>query len=909
MKSRCWVVLLLTCVLLPLDAAEKKASLTLDPEKSFGNITYRDIGPTSQSGRFVDIAVPLQTPWTFYMATGSGGLWKTENNGITFTPIFDREAVFSIGAVAVAPSQPDHIWVGTGESNNSRSMYWGNGVYKSTDGGKTWKHLGLTDTHHIARIVIHPTDPNIVYVAAMGHLFSDNAERGLYKTADGGKTWTNVLPLQVKDRHVGITDVALDPRIPETVYAASYDRLRKPWTYQIGGIGSRIYKSVDGGKTWKKLENGLPGGIIGRIGLDVYRKNPAILYACVENANKPGMSEVDREAEILAGKASTGMIDGEVFRSEDHGETWRKVNQEKQNIGGAPGYYYGRIIIDPNDDQVVHVLSAASWGTRDGGKTWIRRPLRFGGDDHALWVDPVDSRHMIIGYDHGLGITYDGGKNWMRPDNLPLAQFYSVGFDYSRPYRVAGGMQDNGSVVGPSNRRDYGPIHFEDWYSVGSGDGMFNVFDYRTSRFLYSESQFGVISRIDLKTGERKSIGGQQKKPNLRFNWCAPIVVSPHDSDVIYHGANVLLRSSFRGESWDEISPDLTTADPSKLATGKGGDGNIQYCTITTVNESVLQNGLIWVGTDDGNIQLTRDGGKTWKKVNENIKDHPGYWVSRVIASRHAVGTAYVSLTGYRNDDFRPFLYKTTDFGETWISIAGNLPAEPVNVVREDPVNYRLLFVGTDLGIYVSFDGGKKWSSCRGDMPTQPVHDLQIHPREHDLIVATHGRGIFIADVSSWQEMTPENLRKDLHLCAIEPKILWTCPIRPESASANFPGKSEAREMMISYFLKTARKEDTIIRIFQGDKKISEFKGPATSGLHTIAWDMCEHRPRTEDEKKMYERRLRLTEEYGIRNIGSPDYVSIPLSAGTYRVELEAGSTVLTTDAVILADEWLENEG
>ncbi|HUM79986.1 MAG TPA: hypothetical protein PK962_08420, partial [Candidatus Saccharicenans sp.] len=789
------------------------------------NINYREIGPTRESGRFVDIAWNAKEPNTFYCATGSGGLWKTTNNGISFEALFTNESVFSLGDVEVAPSNPSIVWVGTGEANNSRSTYWGNGVYKSTDAGKTWTHMGLDESHHIGAIIIHPENPDIVYVAALGHLYSENPERGLYKTTDGGQTWDKVLEVIVNGKHIGVVDCVMDPTNPDILYAATYDKIRKPYTFNLGGPGSRIYKTTDAGKTWTKLEGGLPMGMLGRIGIAVYAKNPNILYATIENANKPGMSDEERYQELLQDKSSEGMIGGEVYRSDDAGKTWRKVSPDGQSIGGDPGYYYGKIIIDPNNDQVVHVLSAASWGTYDGGKTWKRQPLGFGGDDHALWIDPRDSNHIVIGYDHGIGFTYDGGKNWYHPDFLPLSQFYAVGFDYSYPYRVAGGLQDNGSHLGPSTKRDGSPFRFEDWYMVGGGDGMYNEFDWKTNRYLYNESQFGPLQRIDLKTGERKSIAYSRRDPKMRWNWCAPVLVSPHNSDVIYHGGNKLVKSPFRGEYWEVISPDLTTNDPKFLTTGKGGDGNIQYCTITTIDESPLVEGLLWVGTDDGNVWVTRDGGKNWTKLNENIKGNPGYWVSRVAASYYEPGIAYVSYTGFRQDDFRPFLYKTTDYGKTWTSIASNLPNEPINVIREHPENPNLLFVGTEFAVYVSFDGGRNWTKLKNNMPTQPVHDLKIHPRENDLIVATHGRGIFIADIYPLREMNSQVVAKDIHLFEVEPKIKWQGRLNPEYAYNNFEGQSEPLASTIYYYLKNKADKDVKISIYKGNVLVNEIKG------------------------------------------------------------------------------------
>jgi len=876
-------------------------------------ISYRDIGPSPQGVRFTDFAVPLQQPYTFYAATGSSGLWKTINNGQTFEPIFENEKVISIGDIAVAPSNPNIVWVGSGEANTSRSTYYGDGMYKSTDGGKTWKNMGLKESHHIGRIIIHPTNPDIVYVAALGHLYTDNPDRGLYLTRDGGKTWVKALDVKVGNRAIGAVDVVMDPRNSNVLYAATYDKLRQDWNFQLGGPGSGIHKTTDGGRTWKKLGGGLPGGVLGRIGLTVYLKNPNILYAVIENANKPGMSAEDRMKEVIAGKSSSGMIDGEVYRTENAGETWKKVSPEKQSIGTNPGYYYCDIIVDPNDDKHVYVLSVGVQESKDGGKTWAS-PFRFGGDNHALWIDPANSSHMLLGYDHGMGVTFDGGKNWFHPDFIPGAQFYAVDFDMSYPYRVAGGLQDNGSLMGPSTKKGSTPIRLEDWQSVGGGDGMYNVFDKDTNRYLYNESQFGSLQRMDLATGESKDIAYSRIKPATRWNWCSPIVVSIHNSQTIYHGGNIVVKSESRGETWTEISPDLTTNNPAKLPQGKGGDGNINYCTITTIDESPLVAGLLWVGTDDGNVWVTRDDGKNWTKLNEKITGNPGYWVSRVAASNADPGTAYVSYTGLRNDDFRPFLYKTTDYGQTWVSIDGNLPNESINVIREDVKNPNLLFVGTDGAVYVSVDGGKAWTEMKGNMPTQPVHDLKVHPRENDLIVATHGRGIYIADISALQELTPQVLAENAHLFAIEPKIRWApSPPRHESSTLNFNGKSEPAAITVYYYLKAKPKADVKILIYKGDMPINELKGTAEPGLNSASWDMTQRRELTPEEKKaMQDRAARFGGRGGMRGqFGrgagqqrDPNFAYNAADEGEYKVVLNVDGQILTGFARIVQDSW-----
>jgi len=820
----------LMLTLLPAGAAAQ--ALSPDVAKAF---KFRAIGPSRQSGRFVDFAVPALEPNTIYAATGSGGLWKSANNGISWESIFDTQPVISIGDIAVAATDPKIVWVGTGEHTSSRSTYWGDGVYKSIDAGKTWTNMGLKDSHHIGRILIDPKDPNIVYVAALGPLYSQGGDRGVFKTIDGGKTWTKSLEVKADGRMVGAADLVMDPKNAKILYATAYDKERLPWTFNLAGPGSGIYKTADAGKTWNKLTGGLPGGMLGRIGVDVYAKNPLILYANVENGNKVGMSDADRLAELRAGKSSDAIIGEEVYRSDDGGKTWKKVSPDKQKIGGGPGYYYMQIRVDPNDANHVYVMTVGVTHSTDGGKTWTS-PFRFGGDNHALWIDPANSGHMILGYDHGMGITYDGGKNWYHPDELPLAQFYAVGYDNMYPYNVAGGIQDNGSVRGPSSKRGGGRIVFEDWQNVGGGDGFYNVFDTVTNRYLYNESQFGSLSRVDLYTGETKSIASRDEA--LRFNWNAPILVSPHDSNVVYHAANKLLKSTYRGEGWTEISPDLTTNDKAKLPTGKGGDGNVTYCTITTVDESPLASGLIWVGTDDGNVQMTKDGGKTWTKLNDKITGNPGYWVSRVVASSHAPGTAYVTYSGLRNDDFKAFVYKTTDYGATWTSIVGNLPAKSINVIREDPFNPNLLFVGMDFGVYVSIDGGKSWQEMRNGLPTQPVHDLKIHPREHDLIVATHGRGIFVTDISALEEISDKTLAQDFYLFEVESKVKWIVRRGNVSATTNFNGESEPNGVMINYYQKAPAPGDVVVKIIQGSRVLAETKGPNAAGLNQVLWNM-----------------------------------------------------------------------
>jgi photosystem II stability/assembly factor-like uncharacterized protein len=872
-------------------------------------VNYRNIGPTRQGGRYVDFAVVESNPTTFYTATASGGLWKTENNGTSFFPIFDNESVISIGAVAVSQSNPDQVWVGTGEANNSRSSYWGDGIYKSTDAGKTWTNVGLPNSGHIGRVLIHPTNPDIVYVAALGHLYSDNEERGLYKTTDGGKTWSKVLSVFENNKHIGVVEAIMHPTNPDVLIAAAYDKIRTPWTFNEGGPGSAIYRSTDAGKTWTKLEGGLPTGFLGRIGLGYSQSNPNVVYANVENVNVDGVSFSDRLRQLTIGIAPEGRVKGmEMWRSDDGGDTWRKVSPDGQDVGGGPGYYYAQMAINPTDPDHVYVLGVRMWETRDGGKTW-GRPFAFGGDNHCMWINKNNPRHIMLGYDHGMGISYDEGKTWYHPDELPLAQFYAINVDMDYPYNVYGGLQDNGSVKGPSTRRSGGPIRLEDWKTTGGGDGMVNVVDPTDSRWLYNESQFGVIQRVDQKTGERKSI--RHRDNDMRWNWMSPIMISPHDPTVIYHAGNRLLRSPHRGEFWEYASPDLSNNDPVKQA----GTGNIQYGTITTIDESIIQRGQLWAGTDDGNVWVTLDGGENWQKLNDNIKGNPGYWVSRVIASAHNNGTAYVTYTGYRHDDFRPFIYKTTDFGKTWTDIKGNLPNEPINVVREDPRNPNLLFVGTEMAIHVSIDGGANWTRMKGNMPTNAVHDMVIHPREFDLVVGTHGRSAFIADVSWMHELTAANLAKNAHLFPVRRKIRWVNTGENHSPYTNFRGESEPAGMPIRYYLKDNSTAPVKISIFRGERLVYEIDAPKSKGVNEVQWGMVQRtRERNDREKAQVRQQIERMRGFGMGEdeianfMGSMDmdYVTEPAPEGHYRVVLTVGNSRMETTAQIMRDYWYD---
>jgi photosystem II stability/assembly factor-like uncharacterized protein len=812
---------------------------------------YRNLGPFRVGGWVSDIAVP-ETPakahlYTFYVAARHGGVFKTTNNGTTFEPVFDNQNIAAVGALAVAPTNENIVWVGTGDNSCARSAYWGDGIYKSADAGKTWQNMGLKESHHITRIATHPTNPDIVYVAAMGHLYTTNEERGVFKTTDGGKTWKKVL--YVNDR-TGTIDLVLSRNEPNTLYAVAYDLKRDPWRIVDGGAGSGIYKTTDGGANWKKLEGGLPTGTIGRIGIDLYQKNPNILYAVVDNRN--------------ARQGQTQLIGGEVYRTDDAGATWRKVSADKDDVSRKSGYAFNMLRVHPENPDRVFITGSNLIETVDGGKTWIGlaaggfqqqvyRPFRRAfGDFRTLWIDPQNPERMMAGSDGGVYISYDGAKTCDHLNNLPLGEIYALTVDMAEPYNIYAGLQDHESWRGPSNGWS-GSIGIEDWTTTGIGDGMYNQVDPTDNRWVYNTQEFGRPARFDQKTRERKVIaptraqgqpqGQSQGQSMLRFNWVTPLRLSPHDPKTLYLGSQVLFRSTDRGDTWQEISPDLTTNDPQKISPPGAA---IQHCTITTISESPKQAGVIWVGTDDGKVQVTKDSGANWADATKAIVQVGGAedaWTNRVFASHFQAGTAYVAKSRHRQDDFRPFLYKTTDFGATWQAITNGLPQRPINVIWEDNVNPDLLFVGNDAGVYVSLNRGKQWAALSGNMPVVPVHDLVVHPREGDLVVGTYGRGIWVTDITPLREMN-QALAADAHLFVIEPKAR-----RREGALGNYRlygdrlivTPNEQNGMTFAFYLKDAPTEKPTLTVTDATgKPVRTFEPAAKAGLNRVFWDMSE---------------------------------------------------------------------
>ncbi len=888
--------MLIACTLIPLSfnnaSAQQLDASILD------EVEYRSVGPTRQGGRYVDFAVYEKNNATFYAALASGGVWKTTNNGITFESIFDDAGAISVGDIAVDQNDPNVLWVGTGEANNSRTAYYGDGIYLTTDGGQSWKNMGLTKSQHIGRIIIHPKNSKVLWVAAEGPLYSNNEESGVYKTINNGKSWKKVLSVKRGEKHIGVVDLVIDPSNPDVLYAAAYDKERKPWTFNAGGLSSGIYKTTNGGKTWEKLEGGLPEGVIGRIGIDVSASHPNILYANVENCNVEGLTTEERWELMKGGQPlerGQSEVGDEVYRSNDGGVSWKKVGDK---IGGGPAYYYQQVRINPVDPDHVYIIGIRMWETKDGGESW-NRPFSFGGDNHAMWIDAANPAHMLLGYDHGMGITYDSGKSWYHPDFKDVGQFVAVGFDYRYPYYVYGGLQDNGSSAGPSSKADGSPITMEDWYRTGGGDGMYNEVDPTDWRWLYNESQFGPLSRVNQETGERKSIRYREMD---RWAWNAPIVISPHSSTTIYHAGNKVVRSDNRGESWTEVSPDLTTNDEVKIA----GTGNIQYCTIVTMDESPLAEGTLWVGTDDGKVQVTKNGGTDWTDVTGNIPDHPGYWVSRVEPSNVDPATAYVTITGLRNDDFRPFVWKTTDYGATWTSIAAGLPDAPLCVIREHPNNANLLFVGSTKEIHVSIDGGLTWSSMRNNMPFVAVEDLKIHPRDNDLIVGTHGRSIWVADIDYLSGLSEKVLDHSAYLFQPTVQVKFDRPRRSySSSSSNFSGKSAPRGTQIYYYLKEADTKAKI-QILEGKKIINEFILDGEAGVGKVSWPFTKRiRERTDEEKEQMAQQRARYRQYMGRSMGggqNNDYVMGTVSPGQYTIKLLVDDKVQKRALFIMPD-------
>lgn len=724
----------------------------MKPDSPFAKLKWQFLGPTNISGRVTDLAVesPRGKTYSIYAATASGGVWKTVNEGTTWEPVFEHATSTSIGDVTIAPSDSNIVWIGTGEANIFRSSMAGAGVYKSVDAGQTWTCMGLGGTHTIPRIIIHPTDPDIVYVASSGHEWTANQERGLYKTTDGGQSWSKVLYI---DDQTGVIDLVMDPRDPEILYASTWQRIRKRWNdprNEDSYRGSGIYKTTDGGQSWKPINEGLPEPRHrGRIGLDICRSQNNVLYAFVDNYDLAAKQPEAGEKDSYGRPKQKNIKGAEVYRSDDAGATWQKVSQSSeymQGLSSTYGWVFGQIRVDPNDADTIYVMGILLHVSHDGGRNF--RPLRgMHGDHHALWIDPENSNYLVNGNDGGVVISYDGGENWRQfTHNLPVVQFFNVGYDMDTPFHVYGSIQDHGSRRAVVDlRRGRNRIRPQEWESAPGGEGSSHAVDPTNPNTVYSAGFYGRISRTNMETGERVALLPETPAGELppRGQWLAPFIISPHNPRILYHGMNYLYRSLDRGERMHRISPDLSYNDPEKL-------GDISYQTIFSISESPKKFGLIYCGTDDGRVFRTPNGGEDWVEVTAGLAEDR--WISRVVASRYDEAKVYVAQNGKRNDDFAPYLWKSLDQGKTWGSIVANIPSGPINVIREDPEVPGVLYVGTDLGVYVSTDDGISWSTIGTNLPTTFVHDLIIHPRDLILVIATHGRGMYALDVKPIHE-------------------------------------------------------------------------------------------------------------------------------------------------------------
>ena len=831
----------------------------------FESFRWRNIGPANMGGRISDIQA-LENDFRFVVVgSASGGVWKTTNAGTTWDPIFDRYGSASIGSVGLFQENSLIIWVGTGESNVRNSVGWGDGIYKSTDGGKTFENMGLKDSHHIARIVTHPTDPGVVYAAAQGHLWGHTGQRGLFKTTDGGKTWVKLGGGLPDDGKTGCTDIRMDPRNPDVLFAAFWERIRFPYKFVSGGPNGGLFKSTDGGQSWKRLTNGLPEGDTGRIGLAVYRKNPDVVMAIVEHGFqlRRGSKDYDDMTRLGSG----------IYRSEDGGETWAFVNR----YNNRP-FYYSHIYINPLNDQRVYAMGTTAQVSEDGGRTFETGMPGIAGDFHCMWLDPYNEDRYYVANDKGISLTHDQGAHFNFFDNFCISQIYAVSTDRRDPYFVYVGLQDNGIWGGPSNSLDYNGILNDHWFKFHSGDGFYTAVDPEDWTTVYSESQGGRIRRnhavyrqrsvqITPSSGntvnwkDRISKSTDPKRPVVRRNWNTPFLISHFNPHTLYYGANHVFKSVDRGEHWVVVSPDLTTAHPEKILQESGGltrdvTGAEVHCTIITLSESPLRPGLLWAGTDDGLVQVTKDDGLNWTNVRPTGVPED-LWVSRVETSHFDEGTCYVTFDGHRSDVFRPFVFKTQDFGQTWVEITGNIPdGFCVYVIREDLINPNLLFVGTEFGVLASIDGGKSWASLMNGLPVVAVHDLLIHPDRGDLIAGTHGRGVWIMDdITPLQQMA--NVPAEAGAFLFQPRgiTLWegisrgatrghqlfvgqNPPTVSQAPPSNSPNPLQHYVILHSY-LREAPKGESLIRISAIDGEEEVFIPlEKKEGIQRHLWDL-----------------------------------------------------------------------
>jgi photosystem II stability/assembly factor-like uncharacterized protein len=799
-------------------------------ERALQDLGWRAIGPATVGGRVTSTAGVAGDPSTFYVASASGGLYRTTNGGNTFESIFTDQPVLSIGAVTVAPSNADVVYVGTGEGDPRNTVSFGNGVYRSTDGGETWTHLGLDNSERIAEIKVHPDNPDVVFVAAMGHEWGENEQRGLFRSTDGGETWEKVL--YVNDR-TGASDVAFDPGNPDIMYAGMYEYMRKPWRFDSGGEGSGLYRSADGGETWTELtakapQNGLPSGLLGRVGIAVAPSNPYVVYAMIESE-----------------------ANGELWRSDDRGKTWRMVSDNPE-INDRP-FYFTDPRVDPSDPDRIYALSGPLMLSTDGGESFERIAEGVHGDFQAMWIDPLNPSRVLVGSDGGIFASSDRTENFEFLNQMVLAQAYHVSVDMREPYYVCGGLQDNGVWCGPHEKYNTSGIQNRDWYRINGGDGYYAEIDPRDWTRIFTNSHYGEVKRFDAESGERQNIkpypvslrGSAAGDHPYRFNWNSPVHMSPNNPDVVYFGSNVLFKTTDGGSSWTEISPDLTKDEPGKQRSSGGittDNTSAEYHNaILSISESPVDSTVIWVGTDDGNLQVTRNGGESWTNVVENVPNVPDHtWIPDVDASNHQAGTAYVVFDRHRQDDFTPRVYRTDDYGETWTDITANLsgPNYP-HVIKDDPENPQVLYLGTELGAFVSFNRGQTWVSLQRDLPPVAVRDIAVHPRENDMILATHGSGFQVMeDITPLQNMGHAR-EEGVYLfdpptgTRFEP---WNDYIG--TAQGEYVAENPPYGAVISYYLSPDQNENVRLEILNGDGEvIRELDAEDEPGVNRVYWD------------------------------------------------------------------------
>jgi photosystem II stability/assembly factor-like uncharacterized protein len=943
------------------------------------NFRFRSIGPASMGGRIDDVEVSESNPSIIYIGYAAGGIFKSVNNGTTFEPVFDTYEVASIGDLAIHPRNPDVVYAGTGEANNRQSSTYGAGIYKTTDGGKTWRLMGLRETQTISRVVIDPRNPETVYVAANGSLFGPGEDRGIYKSTNGGQTWTKV---KYVDENTGFTDLAIDHTNPNVLYAASYQRRRTTCCFNGGGPGSGIWKSTNGGQTWTKMTgNGLPPGTYGRIAIDVSRSNPNIVMAQIEAGNvgqviQPGQGRGggggfggggfnwcnNAGPDRGFGRAGGGgggrgaapaepqtapalnPAQGGIFKSTNGGSSW----QHMSNCNARP-MYFSQLRIDAQNPNNVYVAGLPIAKSLDGGRTFATLDEAGGHADpghvdvHAIWINPRNSNHIINGNDGGIDISYDQGANWISVKTMAAGTFYAISYDMRRPYWVCGGLQDNGSWCGPSSKRSNVGIMNNDWFRIGGGDGFFTAQDPNDYNIVYAESQNGNTNRIDLRTGRGGSIRPTAPPPppqvdvpsaagrggggggggggrgggtpnvingragdNYRYNWNTPYYISNHNSSVVVLGGNRVFKSYDRGATWI-ASADLTKqydrntheimGQPGNVTQLSKNDGISQYSTVITVSESPITPAIIWAGTDDGNVQVTRDNMTTFTEVGRNMPGLPAghmYWVARVVASAHDSARAYAVVDGHRSNDMKPYAFMTNDFGRTWTSISSNLPAfGNLETIAEDPKNPDLLFAGTEFGLYVSLNRGQSWQKFMNNYPTVRTDDIRVHPRDGDLIVGTHGRSIYIADdITPLQQLTPAVLNADVHLFDIRPAVAWISDRKLQQQVTGqmlFQGENAPAGTSINYFLKAAVSGPVKISIADiSGRTIREIDGTGAQGINRVQWN------------------LQPTGAAGGRGGGGGFGGGGQVAPGVYRVTLTVGGTTQTKMVEVLEDRWMD---